>query len=102
VPSFYDYLGYLYYCGGTIAGPFYEYKDYIDFMHREGHYSKIPSTIVATLERLAVAICKIILFYYKCANIVFIGVVGVVSDYFPFFFVTTDEFAAMSYGKKVN
>ena len=28
-PSFYDYLGYLYYCGGTIAGPFYEYKDFI-------------------------------------------------------------------------
>jgi len=74
VPSFYDYLGYLYYCGGTIAGPFYEYKDYIDFMNREGHYSKIPSTIVATLERLAVAICIFILkliffsFHWSCRS----------------------------------
>jgi len=28
-PSFYDFLGYMYFCGGTIAGPFYEYKDFI-------------------------------------------------------------------------
>lgn len=57
-PSFYDYLGYLYYCGGTIAGPFYEYRDYIDFMHRVGHYSYIPSTIIATLKRLSISISK--------------------------------------------
>jgi len=28
LPSFYEYMGYMYYCGGTIAGPFFEYKDY--------------------------------------------------------------------------
>eukprot|EP00347_Sterkiella_histriomuscorum_P004536 403360089 len=87
-PSFYDYLGYLYYCGGTIAGPFYEYKDYINFMHREGHYLNIPSTIIPTIKRLAVAIF-------------FIGAVGVMSDYFPFSYVLTDEFAAQAYWKKM-
>jgi|LauGreDrversion4_2_1035121.scaffolds.fasta_scaffold344216_2 hypothetical protein len=58
LPSFYDFLGYMYYCGGTIAGPFFEYKDYIQFIQRTGHYSNIPSTIMATLRRFSHAVCK--------------------------------------------
>jgi len=58
LPSFYDFLGYMYYCGGTIAGPFFEYKDYINFIERTGHYQAIPSTIKATLNRLSHAVCK--------------------------------------------
>ena len=58
LPSFYDYMGYMYYCGCTIAGPFFEYKDYINFIHRTGHYSSIPSTILATLNRVSHAVCK--------------------------------------------
>lgn len=57
IPSFYDFLGYLYYCGGTIAGPFYEYKDFNEMINRTGHYIKIPNTINATLIRLSHAIC---------------------------------------------
>lgn len=58
LPSFYDYMGYLYYCGGTIAGPFHEYKDYIDFIYRRSIYTSIPSTIIPTLKRFSHAICK--------------------------------------------
>ena len=58
LPSFYDYLGYLYYCGGTIAGPIFEYKDYINFIQRTGHYKDIPSTIVPTLIRFSHACGK--------------------------------------------
>jgi lysophospholipid acyltransferase len=59
LPSFYDYLGYIYYCGGTIAGPFFEYKDYVNFIERKGHYSAIPNTIFETLKRVSHALCKI-------------------------------------------
>ena len=63
LPSFYEYMGYMYYCGGTIAGPFFEYKDYTNFINRTNHYSAIPTTIVPTLIRFATAICKISLSY---------------------------------------
>jgi lysophospholipid acyltransferase len=58
IPSFFDYLGYMYYCGGTIAGPFYEYNDYINFIERTGHYSKIPSTFIPTIQRFITALSK--------------------------------------------
>lgn len=57
-PSFSDFLGYMYYCGGTIAGPHYEYADYINFIERKGHYLKIPSSFIPTLKRFATAVCK--------------------------------------------
>lgn len=59
LPSFLDYLGYMYYCGGTIAGPFFEYKDYINFIRCEGNYKMIPSTIIPTLKRVSHAICNL-------------------------------------------
>lgn len=58
LPSFYDYIAYMYYCGGTIAGPFYEYKDYIDFIQRINHYADIPGTFLAAMIRLSHAISK--------------------------------------------
>jgi lysophospholipid acyltransferase len=58
LPSFYDYMGYMYYCGCTIAGPFFEYKDFINFINKKGHYTHIPKTYVATLIRFSQAICN--------------------------------------------
>ena len=58
LPSFYDYIGYTFYLGSTIAGPFYEYKDYIDFIEKKNSYKVIPNTVQATLKKLALAICK--------------------------------------------
>jgi D-alanyl-lipoteichoic acid acyltransferase DltB (MBOAT superfamily) len=58
LPSFYDYIGYIYYCGGTIAGPIYEYKDYSNFINKTGCYSYIPNTVVPTLIRFSHAVCK--------------------------------------------
>jgi hypothetical protein len=48
----------MFYCGGTIAGPFYEYKDYINFIERKENYVSIPSTIIPTLKRIFNALCK--------------------------------------------
>ena len=58
IPKFWDYLGYMFFCGGTIAGPFYEYKDYINFIQKKDDYSYIPNTILPTLKRIFHAICN--------------------------------------------
>jgi len=56
LPSFYEYISYMYYCGGTIAGPFFEYKDFNNFINRTHSYENIPSTIVPTLIRFTTAL----------------------------------------------
>ena len=38
IPGFKDYLGYMYFCGATIAGPFYEFKDYKNLIEKREHY----------------------------------------------------------------
>ena len=58
LPSFYEYIAYMYYCGGTIAGPFYEYKDYLHFIERSNNYAAIPSTFIPAMIRLSHAISK--------------------------------------------
>ena len=52
-PSFFDFLGYMYFCGGTIAGPFFEYMDYKNFIEKKEHYKVIPSTVLPTFKRLS-------------------------------------------------
>jgi hypothetical protein len=48
----------MYYCGGTLSGPFFEYHDFMLFIEKEERYKNIPSTIVPTLKRLAEAFCN--------------------------------------------
>lgn len=60
IPSFFDYWAYMYFCGASISGPFYEYKDFQLYMKSQKHYKDIPSTVVPTLMRvkdLAIFIC---------------------------------------------
>lgn len=51
IPSFFDFISYLYFCGAAISGPFYEYKDFHQMMAREGHYKDVPSTLKPGLMR---------------------------------------------------
>lgn len=46
----------MYYSGGTIAGPFYEYRDYINFVEKKDSYKSIPSTVVASILRFGIAL----------------------------------------------
>lgn len=52
IPSFFDFWAYMYFCGGVISGPWYEFKDFQNYMRRTGHYKYIPSTILPTLKIL--------------------------------------------------
>ena len=43
----------MYFCGGAISGPWFEFRDFQDYMANQGHYKEIPSTVVPTLKRIA-------------------------------------------------
>lgn len=53
MPSFFDFMAYLYFCGAAISGPFYEFKDFQQMMAREGDFKDVPSTLVPGLKRFA-------------------------------------------------
>lgn len=53
IPSLPDYWAYMYFCGGAISGPWYEFKDFQSYMRSQGNYKQIPSTVVPTLKRIA-------------------------------------------------
>jgi D-alanyl-lipoteichoic acid acyltransferase DltB (MBOAT superfamily) len=51
IPSFFDFISYLYFCGAAISGPFYEFKDFQQMMAREGDFKDVPSTLRPGLMR---------------------------------------------------
>ena len=55
VPSFFDFMSYLYYCGAAISGPWYEYKDFKQMIHKEGDFKEVPNTVIPALTRFVQA-----------------------------------------------
>jgi lysophospholipid acyltransferase len=51
-PSFVDYWAYLYFCGGAISGPWFEFRDFQDYLRGRKQYAKIPSTVRPALTRI--------------------------------------------------
>jgi D-alanyl-lipoteichoic acid acyltransferase DltB (MBOAT superfamily) len=52
LPNFLDFWSYLYFVGGAISGPWYEFKDFQRYMRGQGHYKQIPSTVKPALQRV--------------------------------------------------
>ena len=53
IPSLFDFWAYMYFCGGVISGPWYEFKDFQNYMRGAAHYKSIPSTVMPTLKIIA-------------------------------------------------
>lgn len=68
-PTFFNFIAYMYYCGGTLSGPFYEYQDFIQFIEKRGHYKSIPGTFIPTLTRLATSFSKSISTFILCVSV---------------------------------
>ena len=51
IPSFFDFISYLYFCGAAISGPWYEYKDFRQMINREGDFKDVPNTVWAATRR---------------------------------------------------
>jgi len=80
LPSFLDFLAYIYFCGASISGPWYEYRDFNDLINLQGDYSKgIPSTWRAALTRYLTA--------WSC-----VAFGSFFAYFFPYKYMLTDEF----------
>ena len=80
IPSLFDFLSYLYFCGAAISGPWYEYKDWRQMIDREGDFKEIPNTTWAAVRR-----------YFEAWIRVATG--AILCTYFDDMFPTTEKFA---------
>jgi len=69
----------MYYCGGTLAGPFYEYKDFMNFMELKDEFKNIPNTFLPTIKRFSTA-----MFFIMTSKII--------DGYFNPSYMLTEEF----------
>jgi lysophospholipid acyltransferase len=51
-PSLIEFSSYCFSCIGCLCGPVFEYKEFIDFINKEGRYMKIPPTYIPGLKIL--------------------------------------------------
>jgi D-alanyl-lipoteichoic acid acyltransferase DltB (MBOAT superfamily) len=79
VPSFFEFLSYVYFCGAAISGPWYEFRDFNALINRQGDFANIPSTWRVAVKR-----------YFEAWACVAVG--AIFAYYFPVKFMMTDEF----------
>ena len=58
MPSVLELLSYVYFCCGCIAGPFFEYSDYIRYIEEKEEYEKIPPSFLLGVRDFLVGHCK--------------------------------------------
>jgi lysophospholipid acyltransferase len=70
LPSFMEYMSFIYFYGNTLVGPACEYKDHINFINRQGEYSDIPSTFLGSLGYLLFGFVNLaaVVFFSKTYN----------------------------------
>ena len=56
VPSIYELISFSCYPGGCIVGPYFEFKDYINFIEHKEQYSNIPLSLVKGLLKYVLAV----------------------------------------------
>ena len=58
LPSVFEYYSYLFSAGSLLSGPFFEAKDYFDYIERKGDWKEgIPSPLFPGLYRFGKALC---------------------------------------------
>lgn len=70
-PSIFEYFSYVYFYPTAICGPFFEFKDFKQFIYKEERFSHIPSTLIPTLKTLGISCCCLafVIFAKPYANI---------------------------------
>lgn len=88
LPSFLDYFSYIHYVAGAVEGPFYDYKEFVMWMHHIGPYENVPQPAIAALKQFG----KALLFYFP---IIF------VQPLIPYEYMATAEFAVRPWWYKI-
>ena len=56
MPSFMDLLGYTFNTPSCVAGPFFEFRDYEDWIKLEGDYKNLPDTVKPGCKRMGTSL----------------------------------------------
>ena len=62
--SLLEFLSYIYFFPSCLMGPFFEYKDFIDFINEKGDYKEIPDTFYMAFKRLLLGILFSIIYLF--------------------------------------
>eukprot|EP00357_Protocruzia_adherens_P012722 CAMPEP_0114990034 /NCGR_PEP_ID=MMETSP0216-20121206/10546_1 /TAXON_ID=223996 /ORGANISM="Protocruzia adherens, Strain Boccale" /LENGTH=476 /DNA_ID=CAMNT_0002353113 /DNA_START=20 /DNA_END=1450 /DNA_ORIENTATION=+ len=87
-PSYFDYLGFMFFFSVCIVGPSTEYKDYEDTVYQRGAYTGCPLPILPSLFSLV--------YSFFC-----IGVMLTLMPRFPIEYLVTEEYAEHDFLYKV-
>mmetsp|Transcript_23163 Transcript_23163/g.20064 ORF Transcript_23163/g.20064 Transcript_23163/m.20064 type:complete len:413 (+) Transcript_23163:154-1392(+) len=87
VPSIIEYFSYILFYATSLVGPFCEYKDFIDMIHKRGNYALRPHTFFPSLK-------------YLLSAFVFLGIVITLAPHYAPAYLITDEFGASNLGYK--
>jgi hypothetical protein len=61
LPTLLELYGYTYFIPACTIGPFFEFKDFINFVESKEHYANVPSTLYPGLMKFGEGvICTII------------------------------------------
>ena len=61
MPNILEYFSYIYFIPSCVVGPFFEYKDYENFMYKKGDYAEEYEKIRQNTNRFPVVIKKFLL-----------------------------------------
>ena len=86
MPSFTDYMGYMFFSSTIVCGPFVEYRTFNDWVNLRGHFKDMP-----TLGQVPTLIRRFIV------SVLVIGGAFVLSSYVSFDHMLTEEFAAQGF-----
>ena len=92
-PSVMNVLSFTFFGPGSLCGPFYEFRDHIDLMDRQGVYSNVPSSIVPTLIATLRAFGKQ---PFLTSLVTMAFYIAVSLNFYPLM-VTTDEFGQKNF-----
>ncbi|KAJ3149130.1 lysophospholipid acyltransferase [Geranomyces michiganensis] len=63
MPGLIEYLGYIFFFGGFLVGPSFEFVDYKRFIENQPPFDKRPSSFVPTISALGAAAMSFVLFF---------------------------------------
>ncbi|KAI8587860.1 MBOAT, membrane-bound O-acyltransferase family-domain-containing protein [Geranomyces variabilis] len=63
MPGLIEYLGYIFFFGGFLVGPSFEFVDYKRFIENQPPFDKRPSSFVPTIRALGAAAISFVLFF---------------------------------------
>jgi lysophospholipid acyltransferase len=87
LPSFFEYVSYIFFYASAIVGPFYDYKDHVEFIQLTGNYQKIPSCVAAGIA-------------YMLCGFVAMAVVVLYGARVHHNFMVTEDFAGWPFWQK--